>query len=506
MDLTFYSAGFKGEIKFPCVFIKRTEWDDANYKTLFELVYAQDGLDLNRLGFVKIGVKGQKPGRTPIPDSFDYLSDEYISLGQSRKFYSLMYSLPNKVGWQILKCIGDLRAIPERLSYFRSEPVFWLSISRSLGAFQLAMKGERQIFGRRKKTPTIGVQSSSLEKSFTEDFVVEFSCRLQGSARRVECRFVFSDSEFIPGRTNVLVGRNGVGKTQLLASLVGVITGIDQAGYVSESRAQISKVFAVSYSVFDKFFMPNDIKVPRSDRRKDFLLNSAKYEYIGIRESNNNNNSYRVLGSTSLSRKFTDAVQKIREDERYEDWLAVMQPIFHEAGIASLVSGDRSMLAKSFRKLGAGHKVSISILTSLFSKLQKHSLVVMDEPENHLHPNLLSSTIHALRAMLNITGSYAIISTHSPIVVQETPARCIHVLSNSQGYARISRLELESLGTSLDTLASNIFGIHTEMPDYRLVFRELARQGFSLAEVNQLLGRELSIEAASYFASMGGKL
>jgi predicted ATPase len=502
MTIYFYATSYKGIIDYPNVRFRRVTWDDLGYRTNFELIFHFNPSKSKRLGYVKIGNEGQKPGQTEIPAYFNELPESYFSLGQSREFYSEVYALPQRMGRQILKAIGDVRTDPARMAKLWSEPVFQLSFKRSLGALQLAIKGSP--YSRKSQTRSHSTQQVPVSALFTEDLKIDFSCRLLGAIQPVNCEFIFSRNESIPGRANILVGKNGVGKTQFLANFVGAITGIEKAGYVSDSRAEISKIFAVSYNVFDKFFMPDDIRVPTLKRRKEFLLNSAKYEYIGIRESNNNQKSYRVLGSTSLSRKFTEAVQRIRDNGKFNQWLEAMRPILIEAGLDCSEGDTVAALGRSFRKMGAGHKVSVSILTCLFSRMLQRSLVVMDEPENHLHPSLLSATIHALRRMLDFTDSYAIISTHSPIVTQETPARCIHVLSKSEGFARITPLKAESLGTSLDSLASNIFGIHSEMPDYRVILRDLANRGFSLDELNTLLNRKISIEAASFFVSAGG--
>jgi len=67
-------------------------------------------------------------------------------------------------------------------------------------------------------------------------------------------------------------------------------------------------------------------------------------------------------------------------------------------------------------------------------------------------------------------------------------------------------LNKESFGSSLDSLTSSVFGVHSNMPDYRGTIRKLADKGLSLDEVNGLFGKDLSSEAASLFLSSGGRL
>ncbi|MBW6100166.1 ATP-binding protein [Escherichia coli] len=52
--------------------------------------------------------------------------------------------------------------------------------------------------------------------------------------------------------------------------------------------------------------------------------------------------------------------------------------------------------------------------------MKKRCLVLFDEPETHLHPPLLAVLMSALRIVLNEVDAFAIVATHSPVVVQET--------------------------------------------------------------------------------------
>lgn len=47
--------------------------------------------------------------------------------------------------------------------------------------------------------------------------------------------------------------------------------------------------------------------------------------------------------------------------------------------------------------------------------------MLIDEPEGHLHPPLLSAFVRALSELLVNRNGVAIIATHSPVVLQEVP-------------------------------------------------------------------------------------
>lgn len=500
-DINFYLSPTKLKIQYPCFILKRSRWDDFSYKTTFIMEFKNSESERILLGEIKIAQKNQSPGETELPEQFTRLDSSYFSIGQSKNFYDQVEKLPANYRKLLIESLNDLRSGSKKLAEVKDQSVVKRSLLRSLGALNLLEKEYESLLNKKTVPPPVDL----IHQPSSPELTLEFKCKLQGSSDTTTSKFEFSSDSIIPGRINVLVGKNGTGKTQLLANLVGAVTGIGPTDNISESRAKISKVFAISYSVFDKFFMPNDVKIPNSTRRRDFLDNQAKYDYIGIREKNKNETTYRVIGSTTLSRKFVDAIKHIDSKGLTNQWRQSMKPIFDEAEIDSSNMTER-MLSSKFKKLGAGHKVSISILTCLFAKLAENSLVVMDEPENHLHPSLVSSTIHALRTMLEIKNSYAIISTHSPIVVQETPSKYIHVITRIHNNSYIRGLPIESFGTSLDTLAGRIFGIHSEMPDYRNILKDFAEKKLSLRDLNSILGHNLSPEASSYFVSIGGDI
>ena len=59
------------------------------------------------------------------------------------------------------------------------------------------------------------------------------------------------------------------------------------------------------------------------------------------------------------------------------------------------------------------------ILAQLVYLLDEKFLVLIDEPECHLHPPLLASFIQCLSYLLRERNAIAIIATHSPVVLQE---------------------------------------------------------------------------------------
>ena len=75
--------------------------------------------------------------------------------------------------------------------------------------------------------------------------------------------------------------------------------------------------------------------------------------------------------------------------------------------------------------------MSTPILSGLINISALRTLVLLDEPEAHLHPPLLSAFTRALSDLLIYRNGVAIIATHSPVVLQEVPKSCVWKLRRS---------------------------------------------------------------------------
>ena len=124
-----------------------------------------------------------------------------------------------------------------------------------------------------------------------------------------------------------------------------------------------------------------------------------------------------------------------------------------------LIQKQDEIIKNAFSRLSSGHKVVLLIISCCVDKLEEQSIVLLDEPENHLHPPLLSAFIRALSHLLVDRNGVAIISTHSPVVLQEVPSSCVWALYRSGDYLTAERLSVETFGTSIGTLTSEVFGL-----------------------------------------------
>lgn len=103
-----------------------------------------------------------------------------------------------------------------------------------------------------------------------------------------------------------------------------------------------------------------------------------------------------------------------------------------------------------------------------------------------------------MSALLEATRSTALVATHSPFIVRELPARCVHVLRiDEERTPSVSSAFLRTFGASVDALAADIFEDAESSQVNRDVAKTIAASGLSGDEIRQRYGREVSLELLS---------
>ena len=295
--------------------------------------------------------------------------------------------------------------------------------------------------------------------------------------------------------TNIhaIIGRNGVGKTSLLNKMIEAITMSNQVPYEFREvmifgESQITKDFfsslvSVAFSVFDPFAPPPEQTNPAE---------GACYYYIGIKKVSNIGDIYlkslselhdELLDSISIcfSQKFKkkrwlEAIGKLESDENFADM---------NLDILSRYSGAelKERVSSKLERMSSGHAVVFITITKLVATIEEKTLVLIDEPESHLHPPLLSAFIRALSQLLYDRNGVAIIATHSPVILQEIPSSCVWKIIRSGLVMNCYRPDMETFGENLGVLTREIFGLEVVKSGFHQLLKESVEKGLSYEEI-----------------------
>ena len=326
---------------------------------------------------------------------------------------------------------------------------------------------------------------------------LDFTFHTRFGSNEFATRFRYCAVPELPGRLNAIIGYNGTGKTQLLANLAFVARSDIEArggeaakyGRLVPAEMRFGAVVAVSYSAFDTFDLPSN-----PGGAKDF-----GYTYCGLRRYGGQGATPGLKDVHEIEKEIAGALLRINTQDRRDSLENALQPLrdepsFKRAGYELDVLGDESSWREEFALLSTGHKISVNIVVQLVSALQQRSLVLIDEPESHLHPPLLAALMRGISIALETRLSYAVIATHSPVVLQEIAGCYAHVLRRHGTRNSVETPEIETFGENVGLLTRHVFNLDNSGSDYVGVLRDLASQS-TLDEMDKLFEHGLSSQA-----------
>lgn len=143
-------------------------------------------------------------------------------------------------------------------------------------------------------------------------------------------------------------------------------------------------------------------------------------------------------------------------------------------------------------RISSGQRVFLRFSLHFLSFSTRGMLVIMDEPETHLHPNLVSSFSLLLNEVLEKTSSVALVATHYVYMAREVPTHCNHILVVDDGIPSFNHVYMRTLGASPTTLSMAVFGDESAKAYHKRAARLIAERGLTLQEVIESYGDILS--------------
>jgi hypothetical protein len=254
----------------------------------------------------------------------------------------------------------------------------------------------------------------------------------------------------------------------------------------------------VSFSAFDDFEL-----IPE---KKD-AAEGIRYSYIGLRRIEQKDSGFGTPKSLDvLIREFVKSAQMCRRGTRANRWKKALEvleadPIFREAEVTSLTASTTNdddsdeKAATIFKKLSSGHKIVLLTITRLVETVEEQTLVLLDEPEGHLHPPLIAAFVRALSDLMISRNGVTIVATHSPVVLQEVPKTCVWTLYRTGLNVRAERPEVETFGENVGVLTREIFGYEVTESGFHKMLHDVIKQGLTFEEAMERFNNELGAEA-----------
>ena len=489
-------------------FLEKNEWNDFGYHTMYHL-HATDKLTSEGnvyLGYIRIMKHGQekhdiyllnkKQGKQII---FSELPEDFVSLTTSIDvFKGLNKYLSQK---DRLLFIEQMHLIlNEESKYYKlvyEDDCFETSLLRDTTMNNYSLKKGTSLL--MDKTTYYNLQLQTIKINFAnmdESTDLNFSCLPK------------FQSNNIPNGVITFIGKNGSGKSTSIYNLAKLLYAYpdqrfrlkEKIGVIKPNDIGINKLFLLSYSPFDNFVLPG---IGGEDYRvilEGLKNNDGRFVFCGIRDvkkefesilENPQKDTYEKLfedirlDATSLkpinvlADEFVQAMSTLEYNtERNKIWDKIEKmsrgkfPEIQEL-MDELFILDNEERKEQFLRLSTGYKYFFHSLAHIIAYIEEDSIVLFDEPENHIHPPMLSFMISSLRNILSKYQSVMLIATHSPVIVQETFSKNVFVVRRFEDKTVMSHPQIETYGANISEITSEVFDLTTDITKYYEAFESL---------------------------------
>ena len=465
-------------------------WNDFKYKCIYKyrIVFDDHREDIIGnlfLGFLSMNDKIKANGRIS-------LAAEAIEAHELPQFFTLQGGMKDyrnfvsrhgvKDSSRLLLALNDLvasRRVSKRAKFVEQAvktEVFGLAFMRD---------SERFFAYHNAESVLLGLESESFSSISTE---FSLSYQLAGFSEYHHFDMDFDIGSLLPKRISVLIGRNGLGKSQALHAMVSsLIKGDERFCDRKLGRPMISRILAIATPGETANTFPPE-RLNKRIKYKRLILNrssrsrfSKGFGELCVQLAR----SEELIGSNDRWVLFEESIQVfpniknivipltkaisvsanhiVKAKGKYyvpllminfggeQAQLEVQGAIESNANPMVNIDGD-------IFPLSSGQLAFIKFIVQACLFVENGTLVLLDEPETHLHPNFISEFIRILDRLLKLTGSIAVIATHSAYFVREIPRTQVLVFKDRRnGQVDIQNPRLKTFGADVGAISYFVF-------------------------------------------------
>jgi predicted ATP-dependent endonuclease of OLD family len=244
-------------------------------------------------------------------------------------------------------------------------------------------------------------------------------------------------------------------------------------------------VVAISFSAFDEFERPTQLQGEK-----------FKYSYCGLQHHRG-----RLKSKEDLLEELKGTLIELPKEKRdlLKNFLANLVRVDNLNTFIDEPEKNENL----YERLSAGQRLALNCVFHILAKIEPRTLILFDEPELHLHPQLLTGLLNSLSEILESQDSFAIIATHSPLVIQQLPMECVHVVRRDRMTPMVLKPTFQTFGESLSELTKFVFASTEADRDYRTVLdRMYLKANKNVDLVKSIFGDKLSLSADIYLESL----
>lgn len=475
-----YLASVQPPKRYPCfILVFNWDWTDYEYHTWFCLFYFASEADRRMIGELKLMNSEQDNTMDALPEEFDEpLDDSFCSLGIKTDYYiGLRQELKNE---QLIKEVQhylcDCTFEPAIYDQHRDERIFNVSLMRDLSAMDALQEGQ---------SLAMGIEPDEMY-SFSYTYHPKYDNSLYADWK---VHIPYKPLKFM--RTFGIIGINGVGKTQILSSFITDLLAQKVDNF--KSLPHFKNIIVICSTPFDSY------PVEKQDTREIVyrlccLEQDKTLTLDGIKQNLNRIMKQPTVEHVSMLTVWVDLIREY-VDSAFVDHVVILK---RDADGSEYYDINGDDLGSNANILSSGQLHILSLVTYICANIHYRSLLFIDEPEVHLHPHITMEFMAMLSGLLSVFKSYAIIATHTPLVVREMAGKNVFLMQKMQdGIPQIAPVGFETLGEDVGTLYRNLFGYDEQSSYFKKMVDKLCDRGKSYEEIVRYFqqGMNLNINA-----------
>lgn len=454
----------------PCFLLNSILWDDYGHKTSFQLYFVNQDGNKSNVGRVKICMKNENKTLDIIPKSFTSLDLNYCSLGQDTSYYSKIKKILGDDAKAFLYAMKDAAVFSRISDDFINDLGFRHSLLRDNSADTALNLGRYVLAGFDPDDRVNFTYKTRLAYAPDFDFNIKFD-------------FGRINQEDNFNRVIAIIGENGVGKTSLLYNLAKSIAKQQKDCFLPHYPL-FTKVVAASYSMFDRFY--------------DIDARAFNFEYCGMH--NNEGGLMNLEQLKARHKRNAETINALNRGRSLKEFLGNILPNDMLEGLFEDNKFKYDVYEDYYGKMSSGQTMLTNLIIDITANVRSNCLIMIDEPEVHLHPNAITQIINVVNLVCERFSSCCIMATHSPLVIQSLLSRNVLIMERDiDGMPAVRQMRVESLGENLTTINEEIFSNGQSDKYYRRLIEKAVEGKKNIDEVlKELQNGDLPMSLASY--------
>ncbi|WP_282157044.1 AAA family ATPase [Shimia thalassica] len=160
------------------------------------------------------------------------------------------------------------------------------------------------------------------------------------------------------------------------------------------------------------------------------------------------------------------------------------------------IDRSKGVFGREPNDLSSGEEAYIRFCIFSSAYTENGSLILLDEPEVFLHPQFIDALMGSLHRVLELTGSVAVVATHSAYVVRCVQEEMVHIIRDGAesvvgGRVGVQKTRMKTFGADVGLISLFVFGEDEMETTENRALSHISRTGQDVSSLKSLVSEDL---------------